>query len=846
MLASPMQHPEPLYQAAFPAKWEEELALEKEMLSLGTERMQRKLRKAKEKKNMEGFRPYRSAITEWVIPVSEYLEAWCLENGGAKRGVRPIAQRLLSRVPYDTSAVCALRIIFRQLGLEFRGITGLAFEIGTWIEHEARAIAWRRTDEKSWFSLERYYKDRGSNAVHQKRSRTAIFNKTVGREIGWVDWTEQERYRVGLQMIDCVCKATKRFSMQPDPTADFRTHGKVTKNNYYKAYVLQPDPRLLERMSRAMDQEMVYAPVFLPTIIPPKPWVGPRDGGYWTPYVKTPFLIRFKAHQEDVRQRALDEFDAIDMPEVYAALNSVQETQWMINQRVLKLATEFWQRDLGICNMPTKKPLVVPARPCTKEQDEKRYREWSRTASSIHAKNATRFSNFIATDRTLMAAKRMAQEEVFYFPHMLDFRGRMYPIPSDLTPQGNDLNKGLLLFKEGKKVEREDAIWLAVNLANSFGIDKVSMEDRVKWVLEREDEWRAIDEDPYENDQWTSADGGDAPWQALAAIFEWAGYLRDPEGFLSHLPVRVDGSCNGIQHLSAMVRDEQGGRAVNLVPSDKPADVYSEVSARLTRALEQGMEDGEPEAFIWLALFEGQAPRSVSKRPVMILPYGGTLHAYFQYTLEWLDKHDPQHIAIAENETFKMVGYLVRKLWKIVGTHLPRPQEVMRWLQKNSALACETGKPSWWITPSGFHCRQFYGVIKSRQINTLIDGQRYQVNINEATNKLDPQAQAKAIAPNFVHSQDASCLTLAVNLAQDNGITAITTIHDSVGTHAADCWKLYGCLREAFIENYQTDVLGDFQEACKSLNPNAKSWPEPMEHGDLDLEAVRQSDYFFM
>lgn len=44
--------------------------------------------------------------------------------------------------------------------------------------------------------------------------------------------------------------------------------------------------------------------------------------------------------------------------------------------------------------------------------------------------------------------------------------------------------------------------------------------------------------------------------------------------YVSHLPVHMDGSCNGLQHYAALGRDEAGGKAVNLLPSDKPQDVY--------------------------------------------------------------------------------------------------------------------------------------------------------------------------------------------------------------------------------------------------------------------------------
>ncbi|NKW09115.1 hypothetical protein HGG76_02400 [Ochrobactrum tritici] len=139
---------------------------------------------------------------------------------------------------------------------------------------------------------------------------------------------------------------------------------------------------------------------------------------------------------------------------------------------------------------------------------------------------------------------------------------------------------------------------------------------------------------------------------------------------MSALPVRVDGTCNGIQHLSAMVLDEEGGASVNLIPSEKPRDIYQEVADQLTEVLIADINN--PIAEKWLELFEGAAPRSVTKRPVMILPYGGTTHAYFSYTMDWLKKADPHGnvFPVAKTETSNprvdAVNYLVKLIRKAV------------------------------------------------------------------------------------------------------------------------------------------------------------------------------------
>lgn len=834
-------------------RWEDQVRIEEETLEVAKERAQSRINKAQEKGDMSNLRPYRKIIDEWAEPVSEYLSEW-LTKVSSQRGPKPVSMYLLQQVDPRVAAVLALKAIVRKLSEDSRLILSIAQEIGTSIEHEIQASAWMDDDKESWKSLAKHYKDRGSTAQHKKRSRVAIFNRHIAGKLGWDYWSWEERNRVGLQMIDCVVTSTKRFRVIADQRDDWRTEGiQGTRKPRARPSVLQADPELLQWLGHAMADEVLHSNVYFPTLMQPKRWEGPRSGGYWTPFVKTPFLIRFKAHQEDVRQSALDEFESLDMPEVYASVNYIQESKWAINSRVLSIVYHFWVNDLGICGIPSSRPEPEETMPPEAELDADVMKAWKRRVSDTKGRNATRLSDYLAMDRTLKISERMEQEGGFYFPHMLDFRGRMYPIPSDLSPQGGDLHRGLLRAHddEGKTLKPEDAEWLEIHLANVWGQDKIDIPKRIDWVRERRELWERIDADPLGNMEWTEADGGDSPWQALAAVFELCAYRRDKENFKSTLPIRVDGTCNGIQHLAAMVRDVEMGKAVNLVPSDTPQDIYRNVAGDLTTLLwEYKAEGGEhsDRADRWLDRVGGTVPRTLTKRPVMVVPYGGTLHAYMTYIKEWLDEHEPVTRETDFRERGKDIAWLARRLWDSVGRHVARAMEVMEWLKATAAKAME-GKPKralTWRTPSGFYVRQFYAKMKDVKVELKLDGQRYTFAHSEATKELDLAKFLTSIAPNFTHSMDGAALCKCIiKCVEERGITFLTAIHDSYGTIAADMWALHDALREAFIEVHSEPVLEQFQAACKAINPKGENWPEVPKMGDLDLELVNESSYFF-
>jgi len=79
-------------------------------------------------------------------------------------------------------------------------------------------------------------------------------------------------------------------------------------------------------------------------------------------------------------------------------------------------------------------------------------------------------------------AKAFQDIDKIYFPHNLDFRGRVYPISPNLNHMGYDIARGLLTFAKGERLGQNGWYWLKVHLANKIGKDKLSFEDRVDYV----------------------------------------------------------------------------------------------------------------------------------------------------------------------------------------------------------------------------------------------------------------------------------------------------------------------------------------------------------------------------
>lgn len=911
--------------------WQEQVELELEMVERGAEKYRERVFKARKKQEMSGVDAYRFKIEEAVPLMIPVLKDWIAAQVRGRGRPSPVVDYLRHIDPGVACFIC-VRTVFDCVTAGNLNFTFVAKRIGMEVEYQARMDAWMKAAPDLYFGVQNSI-SKHATSRHIRRVNINRFNALMKDKLQWQAWTDEAKMHIGFRLVDVASKATRLFEVTPDVSQckkhggghEFPASGKKTAKDIKPNYTVHIAPPVFEALLKREIDDASRHPQYLPTLMPPKRWEGIFEGAYYTPVVRVPSLVRFHAEGEDQRQAALEEYGNIDMPRVMSALHYVQETPWRVNKRVLEVALSMWSRDLGMAAFPKQALQDLPTKPTTFDADTKivaeyepqllavpvaeyeggkwkkgaqpirkpreelfasfsapirdafeRVKAWKKAAARVYGDNATRASKVEIIRTTFEIAEKFINRE-FYFPHMLDFRGRMYPIATYLQPQGNDLARGLLTFAKGQPVG-ENGGWLAIHLANHFGADKLSYDDRIKWVEEREQMWRDIVSDPLGHHHlWLPATGRKHHWQGLAAVFEWVRFLDEGPEMISSLPIHIDGTCNGIQHLSAMMLDEVGGAAVNLVPDDKPHDIYGDVAEKLQVRLEgirgAGGAQGEC-AREWLKITGGSIPRSLTKKPVMTTPYGATREAHFGAVSDWLRENRPGLVFGSTEEADRekrkvLVPWLVKHLEDALSDKVEKAKECMEWLQKVAKVVAATNQPIVWRTPSGFVVRHFYGKEQYLRVKTSIDGKTVKPVIYKRTNNLSEREQLQGIAPNFVHSMDASANTeTIIRMALDSKHPPITAIHDAYGTVAGAMWQLFGAVRTAFLWVHSVDVLEEYRRVCvymlkdclladieadvvseheaeDAMRKAERMVPPVPKRGALDINAVAESDYFF-
>ncbi len=531
----------------------------------------------------------------------------------------------------------------------------------------------------------------------------------------------------------------------------------------------------------ALEKMATYSPRLKPMVVKPAPWdCDGKGGGYRS--IERPLVSK--------RHRSAGEIGS----KVIASVNKAQAAPFRINQKMLEAAERAGFTD----DLPSRR-----------KGGEKAAEFLARKKSINDVNNVNK--------TTFEIAREYQGYDRIWFTCYLDYRSRLYYCQHYLNPQGNDFSRGLLQFREGKVIGNKKAEkWFLINLANLAGKDKLKLADRVKWANRNLEKMKGYAEDPRKNAGWRAAD---KPWQFLAACMEVSEYIDKGLSCITYLPVCLDAVCSGIQFWSALLRDEDGAARVSMMPTQEISDIYTDVMNAGKRNMEL---DGGEDAEFWLG--SGLLTRKLYKTPTMTICYSAGKKAF----RDFLKKHTKGTVFPnpADNIAY-MVDQLLEAIDSVV--KVQRGMDFLKACIKDKEIVRYT-------TPLGFEVVHRPMVFYTNKVSCKVDGKKFQMTLRTPSDRVNKVGLGTAIAPNFIHSLDASLLHMVINSCPE--VTSWFMCHDSYGTHAADIPEMATQIRRCFVKMLTPDLLMKFKMEQDSDVPLPDS-------GTYDLENVKRSPLFF-
>ena len=246
-----------------------------------------------------------------------------------------------------------------------------------------------------------------------------------------------------------------------------------------------------------------------------------------------------------------------------------------------------------------------------------------------------------------------------------------------------------------------------------------------------------------------------------------------------------------------------------------------------------------------LANWGEKVGRSLAKRVVMTIPYAATEESNRKYIREALLKyenelHEEDNSYEVRKPSNEEVNIITKHMRAAMSAVVPGPVAVMQWIKdsvreyyRNPA---NKNKDIIWDSPSGFTVVQTKKNPKTTRVNTQLLGSAMKSVVADGWSpKSNAQKHATGAAPNWIHSMDSALLHRSF-AGYDQ---PFTLIHDSILTSAADMEYMGAVIREQFVEMYKENPLAQFAEVL------GVPVPEHLILGDLDLDSVAASIYFF-
>jgi DNA-directed RNA polymerase len=259
----------------------------------------------------------------------------------------------------------------------------------------------------------------------------------------------------------------------------------------------------------------------------------------------------------------------------------------------------------------------------------------------------------------------------------------------------------------------------------------------------------------------------------------------------------------------------------------------------------------------------GQVDRKLVKQTVMTSVYGVTAVGAREQVEARLRERgwaagDPHRRELL----FRASRYVASLTLDALAEMFGNARRIMAWLAECARLVAEQGEPVRWRNPLGLPVAQPYHRSGPAPVHTLTQAFSVQREDGDRDAAVARQRQRTAFPPNYIHSVDSAHMMRTALACAKEGVT-FAGVHDSFWTHAGDVGAMAALLRDEFASLHGgggggeggesggngnasagRDLLADLRAQLVEAHPGVDFPPVPA-RGDLDVDAVRQSRYFF-
>ncbi len=640
-----------------------------------------------------------------------------------------------------------------------------------------------------------------------KRTKHLVKKKANKKGVEQFDsWSPTLKNNIGIYLMDI---ATKIGLIHWDHVKD---------KNKQRSIIYADD--LVRIFNSYEDPLIAEAYKSFPLIDIPKEWITEEkparlniSGGYHLPQLR-----KINSMCRSFHSNSTFGAKAVDL------LNTLQQTAWRVDQRILEVAEQLAERRISIGSyevIPFDRPPGGGAAPHI-VADKELHREWKHKQTELHTVYLE-WVNKTTRSRTAVSMAKEYKYKTFFLSWSLDWRGRFYTQQSWLTLESTDFERSLIKFRDGCKITNDSMTWCKAALGAAFNGTRISFNERIRWTEDNQELIESIARDPLSTlKEWEAAK---EPWQFLQLCFEWFDVVISGNEKFWKVAIGADSTASGFQLLSAMRRDPIGMKYANLLPPESddaaPEDAYMKVLEIAGEIAKNDIKFASVTCYLKY--------RCVGKGALMLSVYGGSHSSIRDKIKEGLEGEKVE----IQWQNLNALTTLVNRAAKQV---FPEAFKALDWLKKLAKAHHQQGATTIeWSTPTGDSIHCIKNKMEKERIKTAYNGEVVIADFN--TKEFDLAKQVSAFAPSFVHCYDAALLKEAFSDWQH----PIASIHDCIRVLPADMDRAMDRIRDGFVSIVAGDPLAKLADDLGIGDCELKRLPQL----DQDLASVQQSRYMF-